>query len=67
VSLTRIRAIVDIVWIRNTEGGEQLSPEMTLLMALVIYDDFLLFPSREAREDLSRLLSAAPAARFLHR
>lgn len=42
-------AAAQLVWLRNSAGGEKLSPEMLLLMVLVIEDGYLLFPSASER------------------
>ena len=34
----------DIASLRHSPGGEKLSPEMLLLLVLVIYDGYELFP-----------------------
>jgi hypothetical protein len=47
--------------LRMTVGGEKLSAEMLLLLALVTCDSYLLFPSAEERAaiDLGLLQAAA--------
>ena len=38
--------ITGIAWIRSTPGGKELSPEMAELLALIVFEDFELFPCR---------------------
>lgn len=42
-----------VAQIRTTSGGKTLSPEMTHLLALAMFGDYLLFPSREERDCLT--------------
>lgn len=35
----------DVAAVRHSPGGEKLSPEMLLILVLVIYDGYELFPS----------------------
>lgn len=42
-------AAVDVAMLRATPGGRELSNEMLPLLALVVYDDYELFPSPPKR------------------
>jgi hypothetical protein len=42
---SEIAPVVDIAFVRALTGGKTLSPEMTLLMALVMFDGYELFPA----------------------
>lgn len=39
-----------VAQIRTTPGGKNLNPEMTHLLALAMFGDYLLFPSKQERE-----------------
>jgi hypothetical protein len=41
-------AACDIAFLRATAGGRELSPEMLMLLALVVYDGYELFPGPPA-------------------
>jgi hypothetical protein len=41
--LDLIVATVDIAWLRSLPGGRELSNEMLLILALVVYEDYRLF------------------------
>jgi hypothetical protein len=41
-------AIVEIAELRATPGGRELSAEMVLILALVVYDGYELFPGPPA-------------------
>ena len=41
----QIKLIVEMELIRRTPGGDELSREMTELLALVVFDEYELFPS----------------------
>lgn len=43
-----IDAKLDLEWVRQTAGGDRLSPEMLLLMTLVMVDGYELFPTPPA-------------------
>lgn len=45
-SVQAIAAAVDVALIRNSPGGRGLSNETAQLLALLVFDDYLLFPSR---------------------
>jgi hypothetical protein len=38
-------AAVDVAFLRATPGGSDLSSEMLLMLALVVYNDYGLFPT----------------------
>jgi hypothetical protein len=42
-------ATIDLHEIRSRPGGERLSPETAMLLALVVFDGFTLFPSAAER------------------
>jgi hypothetical protein len=44
-----VTALVDMEMLRHQDGGERLSPEMLLILALVTCDDYFLFPSSKER------------------
>jgi len=44
-----ITAATDIAIVRHSGNGERLSAEMALFVALVAFDDYLLFPNAEER------------------
>lgn len=45
VPFSEIKLIVEMELIRRTPGGNELSREMTELLALVVYDEYELFPT----------------------
>lgn len=45
VLFSEIKLIVEMELIRRTEGGDELSREMTELLALVVFDEYELFPA----------------------
>ena len=47
VPFSEIKLIVEMELIRRTAGGNELSREMTEIVALVVFDDYELFPSRD--------------------
>jgi hypothetical protein len=51
VLYSEIKLIVEMELIRRTPGGDELSRDMTEIIALVVFDDYELFPSRD---DLKR-------------
>ncbi len=57
-------AAANIAMLRNTVGGEKLSPEMILLMSLVVDEDYVLFPSAEERLAFSFGLDAEAMCRI---
>jgi hypothetical protein len=44
VPFSEIKLIVEMELIRRTPGGDELSRAMTELLALVVYDEYELFP-----------------------
>jgi hypothetical protein len=47
--LRQIEAAVHVVMLRNSVGGDKLSPEMIMFLVLTLHDGYLLFPSAEER------------------
>jgi hypothetical protein len=43
---------LDLDAVRDTAGGELLSPEMLLLMTLVLIDGYELFPARPPQAEI---------------
>lgn len=39
-----------VAWVRISPGGKNLSLKMTHLLAVVMYDGWILFPSKRERE-----------------
>jgi hypothetical protein len=48
--IEEITAAVDVWWIRASAGGEKLSAEMVLILALVTFDGYELFPGNRRRD-----------------
>jgi len=48
-------AAVDIAFLRATPGGRDLSSEMVLMLALVVYNDYELFPPAAPKRLAKRL------------
>jgi hypothetical protein len=46
----QLLAAAHIAELRNTPGGRELSPELIMLLALVVFDEYLLFPSEQERQ-----------------
>lgn len=46
---SEILAIIDLVELRATPGGDQLSAEMLLILALIFFDGYQLFPGPDER------------------
>jgi hypothetical protein len=45
VPFSEIKLIVEMELVRRTPGGNELSREMTEIIALVVFDDYDLFPT----------------------
>jgi hypothetical protein len=54
VKFGEIKLIVEMELIRRTPGGDELSREMTEILALVIYDEYELFPTNPDRDRFSQ-------------
>jgi hypothetical protein len=48
-TLAEISAAVEVAMIRNSPGGRDLSDEMVLLLVLVVFDGYMLFPDSDER------------------
>lgn len=53
-------AAVDVALIRSSPGGDKLSDEMVLLLALIAFDDYLPFPSRAERAVRAAFFESEP-------
>jgi hypothetical protein len=42
-------AMVDRAFLRDLPGGRELSSEMLLILAVVVYEDYELFPARKKK------------------
>jgi hypothetical protein len=51
VRYSEILPIVNIAFVRSTPGGRELSQEMAELLALVIFDDYELFPTKSEQRN----------------
>jgi hypothetical protein len=55
VPFSEIKLIVEMELIRRTAGGNELSREMTELLALVVFDDYELFPARDHSQRVQKV------------
>jgi hypothetical protein len=55
VAFSEIKLIVEMELIRRTPGGHELSRELTEIIALVVFDDYKLFPSRDNFERTQKI------------
>jgi hypothetical protein len=49
--MSAIKAAADVAIVRHSPGGEKLSDEFVLLLALIQFDDYLLFPTAKERDE----------------
>lgn len=47
-------ALVDLALVKASTGGSTLSAEMTLLLALIQFDGYELFPAHDTESQLAR-------------
>jgi hypothetical protein len=65
-TLAEISAAVEVALIRNSPGGRDLSDELVLLLVLLVFDGYMLFPTaeeRKAREPVEPSLPCPTASR----